>query len=366
MSDQTPTPASHALLNDPRPWAFTQAELTAGLRRYTGDPSLKITELTGRDITQRRPAIGRLRGLTVKAEGRVAGKHTLPLVLKEPQGTTRKGTAGAGFREVSLYQLLADYLPVRVPKLFAAHPNGDWLVLEMLPPGRLPEQWTRDDYLLATDQLVALHDRFWGLGADLAAYKWVSRPLDADLDIYRQAATSAYHKLTKGAASSLLTEDPKLADLLDHLLKLFNLLVRPLRHQPPTLIHGDFWPGNIHVHTDGSLTVYDWQHIGSGPGILDLVTFIQSSLWWFSPLPISPDEIITHYRRELEQAAGARVSAEEWERLWDHALLWSFLTRMLDVLACMPESILRSRKKLLKTTWIKPVRKAAQRVLAER
>jgi hypothetical protein len=363
MTEPKPAPTSHALPDDPRPWAFTQAELTAGLRRFTGDPSLKITELTGRDVTQRRPAIGRLRGLAVKAEGRVTGKHTFTLVLKEPHGVTRKGTAGAGYREVALYQLLADYLPVRVPQLFAAHPNGDWLVLEMLPPGRTPEYWRKDDYLLAADQLVALHDRFWGLGADLTAYNWLARPLDADLNIHMQAAVSGHQRLVQGSASSLLTDDPDLSRALDTLLSRIEVLVQPLRSLPATLLHGDFWSGNIHVHPNGSLTVYDWQHTGIGPGILDLVTFIQSSLWWFSPLPLTPAEIVAHYRRALRQANGARWTNKEWNHLWDHALLWQFLTRWLDVLASMPEPILQSHQSLLAATWLKPVRQAASRVL---
>ena len=48
MSDNPQNEFDFPLVDDPRPWAFSQAELTAGLRRQTGDPSLKITRLEER------------------------------------------------------------------------------------------------------------------------------------------------------------------------------------------------------------------------------------------------------------------------------------------------------------------------------
>lgn len=360
-----PIPESNGLLSDPRPWAFTRAELTAALRRHTGDPSLVIENLKGNDITQRRPAIGRFRGLLVTAEGKVTGKHTFTLVLKEPQGATRKGTAGVGRREVSLYQILADHLPVRVPQLFAAHPGGDWLVMELLPIGRLPEQWTADDYLLATDQLVALHDRFWNLGEDLNVYNWLARPLDSDFQIHVKAAAYGMERLVENALSTLLTDDPDLAQIFSRLISQADKISESLLAQPATLLHGDYWPGNVHVHKDGTLTVYDWQHAGIGPGVLDLLSFVQASRWWFDPLPIDPADIIQHYRKSLQEASGHKWSQKDWEAQWDNALLWTFVARWVDLLAAIPEPILQSRHELLESVWLKPVREAAARCLVE-
>ena len=362
MPETIPPLSSHALIEDPRPWAFTRAELTAGLRRHTGDPSLTITKLREREITQRRPAIGRLRGLHVEAEG-ATGDHTFDLVIKEPQGSTRAGTAGVGLREVSVYLMLGDHLPVRIPTLIAAHPKGDWLVVDHLPIGRRPEKWQAADYLLATDQLVALHDRFWGLGNDLAVYSWLSRPLDSDFKIHIKAAKSGAEMLAQKETSGSLKEDKELIEAIHKIIDHIGPITDHLRALPATLLHGDFWPGNIHVHANGSLTVFDWEMAAIGPGIIDLLAFIQSSNWWFAPLPIDTDDICGHYRQRLAQAGTHTWKDTDWEADWDYALMWTFTSAWIDLLARIPESILTARMPGLKRVIFDPVKAAIKRRL---
>jgi hypothetical protein len=299
------------LIEDPRPWAFTRAELTAGLRRHTGDPSMRIIELEEREITQRRPAIGRLRGLEVVAEG-TTGKHNFTLVIKEPQGSTRAGTAGAGLREVSVYLVLGDHLPVRIPTLIAAHPKGDWLVIDQLPPGRLPEKWQAADYLLAGS-------------------------LREDRELIRAIHT-----------------------IIDHI----DTVTHHLRELPMTLLHGDFWPGNIHVHQNGSLTVFDWEMTAIGPSILDLLGFIQTSTWWFDPLPIDSQEITEHYRQRLVQSGAHTWKDKDWEVDWDYAIMWTFFSSWVDLLARIPKSILAARLPGLQNVLFNPVKAAIKRQLS--
>jgi len=74
-------PASGALLKEPRPWAFSLGELTAGLRRRSGDPKLQVQEIESYDVVNLRPSIGRVRGLVVHASGN-AGEQVFQLVLK--------------------------------------------------------------------------------------------------------------------------------------------------------------------------------------------------------------------------------------------------------------------------------------------
>ena len=362
MPETTPPLASHALIEDPRPWAFTKAELTAGLRRHTGDPTLTITKLEEQEITQRRPAIGKLRGLAVETEG-TTGERSFDLVIKEPQGSTRTGTAGAGLREVSVYLVLGDHLPVRIPKMIASHPKGAWLVVDHLPKGRRQEQWQMADYLLATDQLVALHDRFWGLGYDLATYTWLAKPLDSDVNILVQAAKSGAEKLSQKESPAQLREDKDLINGVNKIISSIDTITSQLHNLPATLLHGDYWPGNIHVHTNGSLTVYDWEQAAIGPGILDLVTFVQASTWWFSPLPIDPKDIITHYRQRLAHAGAHKWKNADWEAAWDYALLWTFATGWVDLLARIPDSLLSTRLELMETVLFTPLKAAVERRL---
>ncbi|MDH5605682.1 MAG: aminoglycoside phosphotransferase family protein [Anaerolineae bacterium] len=357
MSQTTPPLSSLPLIEDPRPWAFTKAELTAGLRRYTGNPTLSITDLRDGEITQQRSSMGRIRGLEVKTESR-AGSQNYSFVLKEPQGINRAGTAGVGLREVSFYRIMRDHVPVHLPQLLAAHPNGDWLVLEKLPLGRRLSKWRAQDYLLATDQIAALHDRFWKLGEDLVIYTWLARPLSADLPIHKQAALYGAQRLASLSPATMLSEDQELLHLTERLVDNIEFISKQLTSLPSTLLHGDYWPGNIYVNKDSSLSVFDWEHAGIGPGVLDLVYFIKASRWYLDPLPIEDEEITRHYREQIYKANGHTWTDEEWRADWDFALLWIFLTQWIDLLASIPNSVLVTRLPQLESLWITPVRQA--------
>ncbi len=356
--------ANSYILQESRPWSFSRAELAAGLRWYTGDPRLVVVEVQEHDIPQRRPSVGRVRGLRAVCQGS-KGPVSFDLALKEPQGTTRTGMAGAGRREVNFYRNLVDQLPMRTPQLVAAHPDGEWLALDLLSGGREPEHWSAADYLLATDKLVEMHDRFWGLGEDLKIFPWLARPLDADFDIYLHAAESGIERLINAPAANVLRQDIDLVLIFRRLVRHADQIAAALRKMPNTLIHGDYWPGNLYITSDNTLIAYDWQQAGIGPGILDLFTFIQLSLWWFDSIPISPAEIIQHYRSRLAQMNGFACSEESWSVLWDYALLWIFLADWIDLLATIPASVLRMRYPQLTSLWLEPVRMAVTRRLPE-
>ena len=153
--------------------------------------------------------------------------------------------------------------------------------------------------------------------------------------------------------------------LLQNLITHADKIIQHLRCTPSTLLHGNFFPGNIHMHADGTLTVYDWEETAIGPGILDLVTFIQASRWWFDPLPIAVSAITDHYRQRLQLANGFIWADDDWQRQYDHALLWIFITQWIDLLAAIPDSMLSSRLPQLNAIWLEPVYAAALRRLPE-
>jgi len=342
-------------------WPFSHSELTAGLRRHTGDPTLTILSQQESEISQRRPAVGKLRGMQVQTQGS-DGDQSFNLVLKQTQGSTRTGTAGAGLREKSIYQILKEHLPVHLPALIAAHPKGEWLVLAHLPPGRRPEKWTAADYLLATEQLAVLHDRFWCLDMHLNVYPWLEKPLQADRDIHLQAARADAARLAHNTDSVLGKQTDIIAateKIIDHL----DLISNGLLESPATLLHGDYWPGNIHIGTNSRVTVYDWEDAAIGPAVLDLLSFIQSSNWHFSPLPVSSDEIIAHYRSQLTKAGAYTYTNNEFERLWDFAVLWTFAGSWVGTLANTPDSILEMRLPALEEVLFSPLRQALSRQL---
>ena len=353
---------THPLIDDPRPWAFTRAGLTAGLRAYANDATLVIKDLYEMTIPFRRPAVGRIRWLNAACDS-AHGKKFFRLVVKEPQGSTRTGTAGAGLREVSFYRNLAEQIPVSIPRLLASQPDGAWLIMEMLPLERKPESWAASDYLKAIEQLVVLHDRFWGLGADLAAYPWLARPLTSDHAIYIQAATTGMRKLSDDSSSYLLSRDPTLLSMIKRLIEHADQIAAALRSAPATLLHGDYWPGNITQSFENDFIVYDWQLASIGPGVLDLSHFIQSSQWYFNPLPVTSQELIAEYRSRLSNTSRFSWEDSDWAALWDYALLWNFLINWVDMLVNIPASVLHTQYPLLCSLWLDPVSAAITRRL---
>ncbi len=280
------------------------------------------------------------------------------LVVKEPRGTTRTGLAGAGRREVGFYQSLASQLPLPTPALVAGSPVGDWLILEELRDARTPSHWQASDYKAAIDALSHLHERFWGLGEDLDAFPWLSRPLHADFEVHVAAAQKAIEKIITLGHPEPLAGAPERLQVLSKLASDAAHVVQPLRRVPSTLLHGDYWPGNIAVLEDGSQVVYDWQLAAVGPAMIDLLVFVTKSSWWFGDLPLSEAEIIQLYRQELEERVQIRWEDEEWAELWDHALMWRFLQEWVDLLAAAPDSVLETRAEELDQVWLDPVTSA--------
>ncbi len=343
-------------------WPFTQADLTAGLRRFFGDPTLQVTDVRPATLPFHKPAIGRVRGLRVEVHAR-KGSDSILLAVKEAVGTTRIGLAGVGRREAGVYRFLAPQVPLRTPRLIAASPAGHWLILEAIPQGKNPAKWNRSDYRTSLSSLAELHDRFWDLADDLAAFPGLSHPLDADFDIHLAAAAHAIEHIVEHGSPTSIAAAPERLDLLARLTAQAEAIVAPLREQPATLLHGDYWPGNIAVQADGSQIVYDWQLTAVGPAVLDLVSFIKKSEWWFGLLPIPSADLQALYRKALTARQGTMWEDEAWARLWDHAVLWRFLQEWLDLLAAIPEALLLTSAEQLDRVWLDPVEAAARRRL---
>jgi hypothetical protein len=345
-------------------WPFPLSELTAGLRRHLGQPRLRVVRLWQEQL-ERRSGIGTLRGLGVEVQpGDESGKlQRLSFVVKEPVGATRAGLAGVGLREVGVYRALAGQLPLVTPRLVAADQGGDWLVMERLPAGRPPEAWSPADHHAAIAGLARLHDRFWGLAEDLSIYRWLGRPLTADFDIHVQAARAAVEKIVQQRAPSILARSPGRLAAVAQLLHEAERVAEPLRAAPQTLLHGDFWPGNLSLLADGRLAAFDWQLASVGPFAIDLLVFINNSRWWAGDLPVAASDLIAAYRAAMGSGPGQQWTDDEWQLLWDHAVMWRFMQEWLDLLAVMPPALVEARASLLEDIWVRPVMEAIERRL---
>lgn len=349
-------------------WPFSNAQLTAGLRRYFADSSVQVTgvrEASGRRHTS---SLVRAEVRTARVEytagSQPAGRQlALECVVKEPRGTLRVGLAGNGLREVGVYRSLASQLPVQTPALIAADSGGAWLVLEHIPPETTLAAWTAADYQRAVRALASVHERFWGLADDLAVYPWLARPLTSDFEIYVLSAVGAMEKMVVDNRPALLTSSLEVLTGLGQMLTQVEAMVARLRASPATLMHGDYRPRNIALQADDEVVVFDWQLAGVAPGVLDLMTFINACRWERAraggALPIAPEALLDLYRTEMQIRVGVQWGDQEWAELLDHALMWCFTQDMLAWVASASPEDFAASEAAFRDIWLRPVLEAA-------
>jgi aminoglycoside/choline kinase family phosphotransferase len=253
-----------------------------------------------------------------------------------------------------VYRRLAPHLPLLVPGLVAGDEIDGWIVLEVLTGLRPAHEWTVDDYHEAITNLAVMHDRFWGLSEDLATYPWLARPLDADYADTIEAAAEAVESLAADARLPI--------DLLRRLVQSADAIVAPLRAETATLIHGDYWPGNIARPIDGRQIVFDWQLASIGPAVLDLVGFVQSTCMTLQPT-MPDDAMVALYRQTLVALSDPGWSDEHFADLWDHALMWLFIVNWLGRLATMPQEQYARIQTSFKTVWLDRLAQAVEKRL---
>jgi hypothetical protein len=346
-------------------WPFTTAELTAGLRRYFAQPGLHVGGLADQALVLPRlpgRAAKRVRGLRVEY---IVGSDVsfVDCVVKELAGAVRPGLAHPGVREAGLYRDLSGQLPVPTPALIAADPGGSWLVLEAVEADETRGAWDAEAFYQAVGLLARLHERFWGLGDDLAVFPWLARPLTLDFEIHVYGAAQALGQLVRDEWPPLIAHSPQILGTLGQIISQAENVVAPLRALPFTLLHGEFWAGNIVRDEDGDMIVLDWQLAGLGPGVLDLVVMITTSQWSGGELPLAPDRLVARYRSDVARLLGVRWSDAEWAQLWDHALLWRFMQEMLTWLASVPREEFAARTQQFEDVWLWPALDAAGRRL---
>lgn len=338
----------------------------AGLRRYLAASSLRLLAITPVPLPDTFP------GATATASGTrltaiSVGVHidgqdqSLPLVLKEPPVSRGRVLRAVGQREYGVYRRLAPHLPLLVPGLVAGDEIEGWLVLEVLTGLRPAHEWTADDYAEAVLNLAALHDRFWGLAADLANFPWLARPLDAD---YADTVVAASEALQTLMMQERLPQLKRAGwyELFARCVHSADVITAPLRAEPATLIHGDYWPGNIARPLDGRQIVFDWQLAGIGPAVLDLVGFVQSVRMRLQPaLPV--EDIVALYRERCRALIRPSWDDDYFQHLWDHGLMWLFIARWLGRLATITPEAYDAMHARFSAVWLEPLAAAAQRRL---
>ncbi|MCA9973725.1 MAG: phosphotransferase, partial [Anaerolineales bacterium] len=67
----------------------------------------------------------------------------------------------------------------------------------------------------------------------------------------------------------------------------------PRRPNPPTLLHGDFWPGNVLWHNGRLAAIIDWEDAARGDPLIDLARSRSEIAWILGPAAL--DAFTRHY-----------------------------------------------------------------------
>jgi hypothetical protein len=330
-------------------YPFGHSDLLGGLRQYLGAPSLRLIGLRDLPTPQILPGSPYEQRPFVAEIELDAQQHQLALNCHE-------GSPVAIRREQGLYRFLAPHLPILVPGFVASDDLKGWLILENFDKLRPPEAWTVDDYREAVDNLALLHDRFWGLEEDLDTFEWLGRPLDRDFHHVETLALQALDKFY--AEPHPLLDEPAVHVAFEGLVQNLGTVAGELNQQRLTLLHGEYWAGNVARPLDGRQIVTHWRHACIGPAILDVVMFRQQTRMQVKPaMPINA--AIARYRAQITERQGKFIwNNRAWNRATDYALMWSFAVHWLNRLTTMPEDDYAALHETFYEVWLAPLLEA--------
>lgn len=365
---------------------FSIGVLQAALRRFLSQPSAEVGDVVPRRLG------GGFSGspvyrLKVSYSGDGGDDGVVNLVYKEGAPWAGTLTAASASREISFYRTFAPQLPIRTPRLLLTghdahlHEGGlpasvpgfsgpDWVLLEALPTETVWPQarWSEQHYRGAIVALADLHAKWWGNAPDPRRHDWVWTPTGADAESLAADAHRALLEIEGKAWASEFFAAGELRAWLDltadpaPLLAILNVM-------PQTLIHGDYWPGNIGVHPGSDRAypaftpaVFDWQFAGAGPSSYDLACLHATSRWWFGTLPMTLAEMRNLYLSRLNEQIDERVDRGLFDLSLDAARAWRFATFWPHVVL-QYTAHMRARKHHLQSSMLAPAWASLKRCL---
>jgi hypothetical protein len=255
--------------------------------------------------------------------------------------------------ELVFYRDIAAQIPGLAPRCWFTHLNGHkgWVILDDVPDNYPPAVWTGDDIEAIINKLSSFHAHYWqqhgrlqsmGLVHFIGKRKYTLNQLRQSHEIYfteGPAAILSEHAIaSSGELAPLLLQAANglsvirsldgwpgilgeshmtaAADLLDDPLP----MLQPLRDLPVTLLHGN--PFSYHWRSTlwGDRRLIDWQKTAVGPGICDLINFIEQfdllyvgSTHWPMQMrpewPLSEETMIDSYLLSLSAKLGSDYNA---------------------------------------------------------
>lgn len=246
-------------------------------------------------------------------------------------------------QQANFYKTVADDISFIAPRcLFTfANDSEGWLILEDTPNDRPPVDWMAGDIEDIVANLADFHALYWNQTDKFSQLDWLPYFLGERRKPTKLEAVEN-ESLSEQAQHSVLALAPKwreaagglrllleldgwqgvlgekhlraAADLIDDPLPMLHLL----RDLPVTLIHG--YPGMYNWRVSGweSQRLQNWQDAAIGPGICDLVAFIETFgllqegnvAWRMREVwPIAEETLIDNYILRLRLTLGNSCDA---------------------------------------------------------
>ena len=213
-------------------------------------------------------------------------------------------------QEIAFYKHIAPQFHNIAPRCWFIHPPQDnekgWILLDDVPNNITPDKWSINDVDDVIDKIAELHAAYWHQQESLQSL--TISPLFQNKTYTSTQLKEAHRDLVEKGAGAFLSEHAIAAsgNLAPQLLKAANGLavmralggwpgiiseshlalaedllddplpmLDPLRRLPTTLLHGS--PHSYHwaVTLFDDIRLLDWQKTAVGPGIIDLVNFLE-------------------------------------------------------------------------------------------
>ncbi len=290
-------------------------------------------------------------------------------------------------REAYFYNSVAAEIDI-APHCWFSHvgSKSGWAVMSDTAHDLPPGEWDKETTLEIVRDLARFHATHWGAKKALMRNTWLpfmlghrrrksarafsEMPTEWDRSIVSEHALRS----VEGLATRWLEAAYGLRMLLDldgwqnvieekHLRAMADLIDDPLpmlhalRELPQTLIHG--YPGiyNWQVSVFDTRLLLDWQQVSIGPGITDLVTFIESfgllqnnQMNWYvrDQWPVSEETMIDSYILQLSADLGGDAQTYAVRGAIPAArclhILLTWLPRFNQWFANLPEDLVARRE----------------------
>jgi hypothetical protein len=272
--------------------------------------------------------------------------------------------------EAIFYRTVAPQIPFLAPRCWFSHLDGDkgWVLLEDVPNHFSPESWSPEDIEAVILDMAALHTIFWRREKELQEYgvphfiaerRYTWQELSQEQGVYVhpgpvaaisehaihhagrlapilwQAANGLAVLRDLGGWPGILEEShlAAAADLLDDPVPMFE----PLNGLPTTLLHGSQHSYHWRLTLFDERRLLDWQKAAVGPGICDLVNFLEqfdllyadSDSWRVDvrrKWPASEETMVDTYMLAMSSELGAQFSARSMRQAMPAARCLHILT----------------------------------------